>query len=160
MTIAVPLATLILGALLSQFSELWRQKRARSQALEDALRAKRAESYAGFLDAAHTAAHQLGRSAPGCPHPLELSGEQYWRADSETARTLRLIQLVASDQVSELAASVQSELIAFRDALHDPNNSKPIRYDSAEYWAAYAPYQGARNAFVRTARSEVTTVSS
>lgn len=149
-TTLLPIATLLVGALLTFFAESIRHRRLRQESLEDGLRSKRAETYIDFLSAAHSAAHLLGRMAPGCPHPIEPDTDTYWFLDSDVSRKLRSLQLVGTEPVVRAALSLELALREFRRVI-----DRGDRYGTPEYWDAYGPVSVSRDGLIRTARSEI-----
>jgi|GEM_PF-3237782 len=150
LTVALPIVTLILGAVGSFAAESIRHRKARREALADSLRTTRSERYIAFIDAAHSAAHTLGRMADGCPDPLAADSDRYWLVDSDVAQKFRTLQLVGGDAVVAHAAEVRSALESFRDAV-----KAGVVYWSDDYRAAYRPVVDARNALIAAAREEI-----
>jgi hypothetical protein len=150
LTVLLPIATLILGALGSFFAESVRHTKSRREALADALRATRSERYIAFVDAAHTAAHTLGRMADGCPNPLPQDPEKYWLVDSEVTQKLRSLEIVGGDTVVEKARAIRAALVEFRGAVESG-----VEYWSPEYRSKYQPVAEARDSMIRAARDEI-----
>lgn len=146
----LPVVTLLLGAGASFAAESVRHRTARREALADSLRAERTKAYLALLDAAHTAAHTLGRSAVDCPNPLPPDADRFWLVDSDVTRHLRTLEMVGGDAVIAEARELRRALLTFREAV-----AAGARYESDEYRAAYAPVTHARDRLVGAARDEL-----
>lgn len=146
----LPVATLIIGAVLSFVADSIRNARERRQRERDGLRVRQAEAAAAFLDEAYKAAHRLGRMAPGCPSPLAFDDDAYWVVESEVSRRLMLLELVASSRVVSQARGLRDALRPFREAVRSG-----VTYDSEAYWAAYKPVQQGRQGFLHAIREDM-----
>lgn len=149
-SLALPAVYLLLGACATFFADSLRHRRSRKEMLQDGLRKQRGESYISFLNAAHLAGHTLGRSAPGCPNPLEPDPATFWLVDSEVTQKLRAVEIVGGDVVVARAREVKEALLHFRAEVQ-----RGAPYGSFEYWDAYRPVSRARDLLVSAARDEV-----
>lgn len=152
LTVALPVVTLVLGAVLTFVAESIRHRTERRERRQDSLTARRADASIAFIDAAHEAAHLLGRMTPGCPNPLPMSEDKYWLIDSAVAARLNDLSLVASTSSLSAARGLHRALQAFRTAV-----MSGLTYGTDEYWLAYAPVREARAAFIDAARAEIVT---
>jgi len=150
-SVVIPLLSLVAGSLLTFGLESIRHRRARGEEIQDSRRVERAQAYVDFLEAAHEAAHLLGRSTKGCPSPVAGSAESFWLLDSAVTRKLRIIEVVGSDAVVDNARSLRAALGEFRSRVTDPE----MTYASEDYWSAYKPVSAARNALINSARSDL-----
>jgi hypothetical protein len=149
-SVALPVLTLVLGAALTFGAESIRHRTERRERRQDALTARRADASTAFIEAAHEAAHLLGRMTPGCPNPLPLNEEKYWLIDSTVAARLNDLSLVASSGSLIAARELHRALQAFR-----ANVMSGLTYDTEEYWNAYAPVREARQQFLEAARADI-----
>ncbi|MBA4608265.1 MULTISPECIES: hypothetical protein [Aeromicrobium] len=149
--VLLPLATLVLGSVLTFTLEAIRHRRQRKESVQDARRLERSQAYVDYLECAHEAAHLLGRATPGCPNPLEDIAHSYWLVDSSVASRLRVIEVLGSEDVISRAKGMRTALVTFRRDLQ----SEEMTYWSEEYQDAYGLVVSARGAFIEAARSDL-----
>ncbi|WP_092965980.1 hypothetical protein [Agromyces sp. CF514] len=146
----LPIGTLLLGAGLAALADAAKHRRDRKETRSDALLVELAASCREFLDAAHNAAHLLGRTAPGCPHPLADASAAYWLSESEVARSLRRLELIADDRLRDSARAVLDQLRSFKSTI-----DARAPYGSPDYLDALRGFQIARADFLAASRREL-----
>jgi hypothetical protein len=150
-TAVLPVATLILGAVLAELAEARRYRRNRADDQADALRRQRGEAYQVFIRDVHTTTHLIGRSSPGCPQPLDGPAElAHAAADSEVSRDLYQLEIFANEGTLAAARCLRDAVMDFRAAVLDG-----AHYMDDAYQAALGHYQRARRAFLDEARTEL-----
>lgn len=149
--VLLPLATLILGSLMTFTLEAIRHRRQRTESVQDARRLERSQAYVDFLESAHEAAHLLGRATPGCPSPVDDISHSYWLVDSSVVSRLRVIEVLGSEEVIVKARAMRLALANFRQHLE----REDMTYWSPDYQAAYRPVASARGDFVEAARTDL-----
>jgi len=149
--VLLPLATLVLGSVLTFTLEGIRHRRQRKESVQDARRLERSQAYVNYLESAHEAAHLLGRATPGCPNPPDENSDSYWLVDSSVTSRLRVIEVLGSELVIDRARALRRALVKFRkDLAHED-----MRYWSTEYQEAYALVAAARDEFIDVARADL-----
>lgn len=136
----------------SALTMVFEQRRQRVQRAEDrvtALRNSRLDAYRDYLREVHSAAHNIGRTSVGCPHPLNRDPSVTVKVDSEVARRLYELELFAGSEVLVRARDVRSALYGFREAVE-----RDVEYMSEGYQKALGEYQQARTSLIKAVREE------
>lgn len=151
--IAIALASLMIGALLTYASEEIRRSRARRDARQDALRSQRAEAYKGFVMTTHRSAHMIGRAARNSDVPLgpdQSVADVFATVDAEVGKALLELEIIAEERTLAAARSL-------RDALRDLRRAVEggAVYMEADYQPPLRAYQARRAEFLTAARREI-----
>jgi hypothetical protein len=147
---AISSASALAGSAITLWAEARRQRHAHADLIADSLRTRRVDAYQEFIREAHLAAHLIGRTAPGCPQPLDDSPEILARVDSEVARRLYEIELFAEEQPLLAARAVRIALLEFRRVVE----TRAV-YMEQSYREALAVYQKARSEYLAAVRAAV-----
>ena len=139
----------VIGIFLGFVVRLAQDKRALAEARSDTLRHWRADTYSDFVQAAHVAGHGLGQLAR-THRGAELDDSEHWSLDTDVRRHLRIVEMVASDELLCEANSLVALLREFRDAVRDG-----AEYQTDAYNDAFRPFQEQRLTFARAARADL-----
>lgn len=149
MTAFIGAVSVLAGSALTMVFEQHRQRSQRAEERNTFLRNSRLDAYRDFLREVHTAAHNIGRTSVGCPHPLERNTSVTVKVDSEVAMRLYELELFAGSSVLSSARLVREALYSFRNLVE-----RDVSYMSDEYKESLGTYQAARTSLIKAAREE------